>query len=105
MSGINLGGLTLVPGVYRFNSSAVLTGQLTLDAQGRGLAVAANTLDANQLDARGGPAVGDWTGGLAYDGNGALTAIPEPAAILWLTPLMALGVSLLRRLTNHLPAA
>ncbi len=178
LSGIDLGGLTLVPGVYRFSSSAALTGQLTLDAQGRdhaywvfqigtnfttaansgvsvihfssaggqdlglfwnaqaeitsgannqlagnylsgtsitfgtgsagsgrGLAVAATTLDANQLDARGGPAGGDWTGGLAYDGNGALTAIPEPAAILWLTPLMALGVALLRRRTNHQSAA
>lgn len=34
LSGIDLGGLTLGPGVYRFNSSAQLTGTLTLDAQG-----------------------------------------------------------------------
>jgi type VI secretion system secreted protein VgrG len=30
----DLGGLTLTPGVYRFNSSAQLTGALTLDFQG-----------------------------------------------------------------------
>jgi len=30
----NLGGMTLLPGVYRFNSSASLIGTLTLDAQG-----------------------------------------------------------------------
>ena len=34
MTGTDLGGLTLVPGVYCFSSSALLTGTLTLDAQG-----------------------------------------------------------------------
>src|SRR3984893_423143 len=34
LTGINLGGLTLTPGVYSFSSSAQLTGTLTLDAQG-----------------------------------------------------------------------
>jgi type VI secretion system secreted protein VgrG len=34
LSGTNLGGLTLTPGVYFFSSSADLTGTLTLDAQG-----------------------------------------------------------------------
>ena len=34
LSGQNLGGLTLTPGVYSFSSSAQLTGQLTLDTQG-----------------------------------------------------------------------
>src|SRR5436190_17976109 len=33
LSGQDLGGLTLVPGVYKFDSSAQLTGTLTLDAQ------------------------------------------------------------------------
>jgi hypothetical protein len=36
LTGQNLGGLTLTPGVYCFNSSAQLTGTLTLDAQGNG---------------------------------------------------------------------
>ena len=34
LTGIDLGGLTLTPGVYFFSSSAFLTGTLTLDAQG-----------------------------------------------------------------------
>ncbi|MCX5699815.1 MAG: ice-binding family protein [Candidatus Omnitrophica bacterium] len=34
LTGQNLGGLTLVPGVYKFNSEALLTGTLFLDAQG-----------------------------------------------------------------------
>ncbi len=34
LSGQNLGGLTLTPGVYCFSSSAFLGGTLTLDAQG-----------------------------------------------------------------------
>lgn len=34
MTGIDLGSNTLLAGVYRFSSSAQLTGQLTLDAQG-----------------------------------------------------------------------
>ena len=34
LSGQDLGGLTLTPGVYQFESSAQLTGTLTLDGQG-----------------------------------------------------------------------
>jgi hypothetical protein len=34
LTGTDLGGLTLVPGVYRFSSAAQLTGALTLDAGG-----------------------------------------------------------------------
>lgn len=34
LSGLNLGGMTLLPGVYRFTTSAQLTGTLTLNAQG-----------------------------------------------------------------------
>jgi type VI secretion system secreted protein VgrG len=34
LSGEDLGGLTLAPGVYQFDSSALLTGTLTLNAQG-----------------------------------------------------------------------
>jgi Ice-binding-like/IPTL-CTERM motif len=34
LTGIDLGGLTLVPGVYCFTTSAQLTGNLTLDFQG-----------------------------------------------------------------------
>src|SRR5690606_2167893 len=34
LTGMDLGGMTLTPGVYYFESSAQLTGLLTLDAQG-----------------------------------------------------------------------
>jgi type VI secretion system secreted protein VgrG len=34
LTGVDLGGLTLTPGVYFFSTSAFLTGSLTLDAQG-----------------------------------------------------------------------
>ena len=34
LTGMNLGGLTLTPGVYTFNSSALLTGTLTINFQG-----------------------------------------------------------------------
>lgn len=44
LTGQNLGGLTLTAGVYRFSSSAQLTGLLTLDAQG-----AANALFIFQI--------------------------------------------------------
>jgi hypothetical protein len=39
LTGVNLGSLTLTPGVYGFSSSAQLTGTLTLDAQGNTAAV------------------------------------------------------------------
>jgi hypothetical protein len=39
LTGIDLGGLTLTPGVYCFSTSAQLTGALTLDAQGNSAAV------------------------------------------------------------------
>ena len=39
LTGIDLGGLTLTPGVYCFSTSAQLTGTLTLDAQGNPNAV------------------------------------------------------------------
>lgn len=39
LTGSNLGGLTLAPGVYCFSSSAALTGTLTLDAQNHANAV------------------------------------------------------------------
>jgi type VI secretion system secreted protein VgrG len=39
LTGTDLGGMTLTPGVYCFNSSAQLTGDLVLDALGNPLAV------------------------------------------------------------------
>ena len=34
LTGMNLGGLTLIAGVYTFNSSALLNGALTINFQG-----------------------------------------------------------------------
>ncbi len=34
LTGMDLGGMTLLPGTYKFNSSALLTGMLTLNFQG-----------------------------------------------------------------------
>jgi hypothetical protein len=39
LTGQNLGGLTLMPGVYNFSSSAQLTGELTLNAEGNSSAL------------------------------------------------------------------
>ena len=39
LTGLDLGGLTLTPGVYCFDTSAQLTGKLTLDVQGNANAV------------------------------------------------------------------
>lgn len=177
LTGINLGGLTLSSGVYKFADAALLTGALTLDAQGqngvawvfqigstlttadnasvmvinlgsnlgsdlglfwntgtamtfgannallgnflagssitytglntsgsgRAIADAAISLNKTTLNAFGGPVGSDWTGGLAFMGDGTtigLTAVPEPAAVLWIAPLAALGFALWRRKTR-----
>jgi hypothetical protein len=149
MSNVDLGGLTLRPGVYTFNAAASLTGALVLDARGRngafwvfqigtsmstavnstvtlinpgpnggrdcgifwnagsgitiganntllgnylagtsitfggksnrsgrGLALAAITLDNNQIDAKAAAGGSDWTGGLKYNAAGAI--VPDP---------------------------
>ena len=170
LTGQDLGGLILHPGVYHFTSTAALTGALVLDADGdnhafwvfqigttftsaanasvsvihfgpdggaglglfwnagteisigadnvvegnyltatsiifgantsggaRALALASISLDNNQLDAFGGYAGGDWTGGLGYDLGGDVVPIPEPSSVLWLTPLASLAFALWRR--------
>lgn len=172
LTGLDLGGRTLTPGIYSFSDTAFLTGALILDAQGqnnvawvfqigtslttsassavtfinfgsnsgsdlgvfwnagttigigdanviagnylagtsitfgnlvngggRGLALTAITLDNDQINSFGGPGGGDLTGGLTFGpGNSViLSTVPEPAAILWLAPLSALGFVLWRR--------
>lgn len=170
LTGQDLGGLILQPGVYNFDSTAAHTGSLLLDAAGdanafwvfkigttlttaanstvsvinfgpdagaglglfwnvgtsisigadnairgnylaatsitigagtsggaRALALSAITLDNNQIDAFGGYSGGDWTGGLGFDAGGAVVAIPEPASVLWLTPLGAFAFAFSRR--------
>ena len=180
LTGQNLGGMTLTPGVYSFSSAAALTGALILNAQGqnnvawvfqittslttainstvtfinfgsnagsdlgvfwnasttigigdtntiagnylagtsitfgnlvhgggRGLALSAITLDNDQINAFGGPGGGDLTGGLTLGpGNTVIpSSIPEPAAVLWLAPLAALGLVIWRRSVRGKTAA
>lgn len=170
--GTTPGAVTLTPGVYKFTSTAQLTGNLILDAQNQANAVwvfqigstlttaaassvtfvnqAANsvatnglfwqvgstttfgantafegnvlggttftlgagatiahgrllsgtgstiTLDSNTIDFIA--ADSGYSGGLMFDGGAIVaTAIPEPAAVLWLAPLSALGLALWRR--------
>jgi hypothetical protein len=170
LSGQDLGGMTLAPGVYTFDAAAAQTGNLILDAQGRNnaywvfqisttlttftganvtvinygshggdddgvfwdagsaitigvnnvvlgnylagtsitlgtsthgearnLALAAISLDNNIVSAQGGPGGSDWSGGLTYDPSGNVVPVPEPAAVLWLAPLGALGWALRQR--------
>ena len=170
LTGHDMGGMTLLSGVYHFDDAAALTGSLILDAQGRNnafwvfqigttlttaayssitvinfgsnagadlglfwnvgaaisigasndlagnyisgtsitlgnassgsgrmLALAGISLDNNQLNTFGGPAGGDWTGGLAYNISGNVAAVPEPSAVLWLIPLGALGFAFWQR--------
>jgi hypothetical protein len=63
---------------------------------GRALAVDAISLDTNLININD-PNGGDWTGGLTYNSIGDVVPVPEPAAILWLAPIGALGVVIWRR--------
>ena len=162
LTGINLGGLTLAPGVYKFASTAGLTGGLVLDAggqnnaawvfqigsalttaagasvsvinlgpdggsslgifwnagtqittgasnllmgnflagtditfgatntiEGRALAQGAISLDGTTINATGVPNGGALNGGLMYNGNGDIVAVPEVSPFIF----AALGVA------------
>ena len=169
--GLTAGAITLTPGVYRFTSTAQLTGVLTLDAQnqdhafwvfqigstfttaagasvvfanlaanapandgvfwqlgsttvlGAGASLAGNVLGGTTFDFGSGATILDgraltgtgtitlagngfdfggagagYSGGLMFSGVDVVAvAIPEPAAILWLAPLGALGLACWRR--------
>lgn len=66
LTGTDLGGLTLTPGVYKFNSSAQLTGQLFLDAGGDSGAVFVFQI-ASTLTTGSGSQVTVINGGADYD--------------------------------------
>ena len=57
LSGIDLGGLTLTPGVYYFSSSAGFTGDLTLDGQGLSDPVFIFQIGSTLITADGAPGV------------------------------------------------
>ncbi len=66
LSGQDLGGLTLTPGVYCFNTSAQLTGNLVLDALGNPLAVWVFKIGST-LTTASGSSVGVINGGQALN--------------------------------------
>jgi len=61
------------------------------------LALAAVTLDQNEINAYGGLNGGDWSGGLMYDEFGAIVAIPEPSSVLISTVALVFLMSRRRR--------
>lgn len=84
---ITFGANSDIAGNYLSGTSITLG--VSADGGARLLALAAISLDQDQIDAFGSPGGGDWTGGLA--------SIPEPTATLWLAPLAALGFAVSRR--------
>jgi len=69
-SAVNIGGGNRIAGNYLSGTSIVFGGLST--GGGRALALAGVSLDNNILDAHGGLAGGDYTGGLKYDPSGAV---------------------------------
>jgi len=79
-SGTNLGGLTLTPGVYEFDSSAQLTGTLLLDAKGSNTAQwtfqigsKLTTASASSVKVIDAGAPGAFTGGITWAVGSAAT--------------------------------
>jgi hypothetical protein len=69
LTGQDLGGMTLTPGVYCFSSSAFLTGTLTLDFQGNGLAQFVFQIGTTLITASGSTVNRINTGGTACPPN------------------------------------
>jgi hypothetical protein len=69
-SAINIGGSNQIAGNYLAGTSITFGSGSTRG--GRALALAAVSLDDNQIDAFGGPGGSDWSGGLMFDRSGAV---------------------------------
>ena len=96
LSGTNLGGLTLPPGVYRLSSSAQLTGTLTLNhgatiACGRAIALnAAVTMDSNAVSNNCSSSAADFVS-QGFSGSGVSASVmPEPST--WWLMIGGFGV-------------
>jgi len=72
-SAINIGANNQIAGIYLAGTSITFGGGSTRG--GRALALAAVSLDNNQIDAMGGPGRSDWSGGLMFDRSGAVVPI------------------------------
>lgn len=80
LSSVDLGGLTLMPGVYKFNSSAQLTGALTLDAQGDSGALFVFQIGSTLTTATG-ASVTVINGGADYDESNVFWQIGSSATL------------------------
>jgi sugar lactone lactonase YvrE len=82
-SAINIGGNNAIAGNYLSGTS--ITFGTTTSGSGRALALAGVSLDQNVIDAHGGPAGSDWTGGLVPSPTGSgpavLAQFPSPSCI------------------------
>jgi len=80
-SAINIGGNNAIAGNYLSGTS--ISFGTTTSGSGRALALAGVSLDQNVIDAHGGPAGSDWTGGLAIGPGGvaAPSLLPSPSCI------------------------
>jgi hypothetical protein len=77
-SAINIAADNQIAGIYIAGTSLVFGVNSTRG--GRALALAAISLDNNQIDARGGPGGGDWSGGLMFDQFGNVVPRPDATA-------------------------
>jgi len=81
-SAINIGGNNMIAGNYLAGTS--ITFGNTTSGSGRALALAQVSLNQNVIDAHGGPAGSDWTGGLVLGAAGSppvLAQFPSPSCI------------------------
>ncbi len=80
LTGTDMGGLTLAPGVYKFNSSAGLTGDLVLDAGGDSGAVFVFQI-ASTLTTADGSTVTVINGGADYDESNVFWQVGSSATL------------------------
>ncbi|HXB02072.1 MAG TPA: ice-binding family protein, partial [Opitutaceae bacterium] len=82
-SAINIGGNNAIAGNYLAGTS--ISFGTTTSGSGRALALAGISLDQTVIDAHGGPAGSDWTGGLVPSSTGSgpavLAQFPSPSCI------------------------
>ncbi len=80
LSGTDLGGLTLAPGVYTFDSSAQLTGDLVLDAGGNPNAIFVFQIGSTLTTATG-ATVTVINGGADFDASGVFWQVGSSATL------------------------
>jgi hypothetical protein len=83
--------------IGNFLAGTAITFGSETDGSGRALGQTINTLSDNNLDSDPGASPSGWNSGLMYNAQGDIVPVPEPSAVLWLTPLGALGLVFWRR--------